>query len=98
MQYSTQVYGQLKLLSASVAGQSARSHQESRASVVVSITNSTAGTSFTTDAIVKGSLWFAHLDPHEAGGDFNITVMCTKGCTNNVSSVLEHVTFGDVYV
>lgn len=44
----------------------------------------------------EGGLWKACLEPMEAGGDYTITVIC-RDCKKTTVSVIDHVTFGDVW-
>ena len=41
--------------------------------------------------------WKVVLDSKPAGGDYTITAACTSGCANSSSTVIEHVTFGDLW-
>eukprot|EP00039_Didymoeca_costata_P015348 m.259407 g.259407 ORF g.259407 m.259407 type:complete len:703 (+) comp16203_c0_seq5:53-2161(+) len=71
------------------------------ASVTVTVTETGNPTPQTLTASVTNESgigeWKVYLDPHVAGGDYSISVQCTKGCVNSSSTSIKNITFGDNY-
>ena len=70
----------------------------SPAQVTVHVSSSDRDVSKTyTSPVDDEGNWKVLLDPAEAGGDYTMSVACTRGCMNTSEMTLVNVTYGDVY-